>query len=88
MRSGPLGRVGDRRDEVSSDVGDNLSDDAGEQPDGSAESHPDPRVEQALSAMSELDELDVADHAARYDQIHRALAGALEDAPADEQTDQ
>jgi hypothetical protein len=84
MRSGRLGRVGDRRDEVSSDVSDNLT----EEPERPDESAPDPRLEQALSRLGELDDLDVAEHAGRYDEIHRTLAGALEDAPADEQSDQ
>ncbi len=44
----------------------------------------DPRVDHALEGLAELDDIDVSHHAVRYDDIHRSLTSALEDADVDE----
>jgi hypothetical protein len=44
----------------------------------------DARVDRALLQLEALDAVDVTDHPARYDAIHRALTETLVDAPADE----
>jgi hypothetical protein len=44
----------------------------------------DPRVDQALQQLQALDRLDVDEHPARFDDIHRALAAALDESPAAE----
>jgi hypothetical protein len=42
------------------------------------------RVDDAVATLSELDALEVTDHPARYEEIHRSLARALDEAPAEQ----
>ncbi|MBA2559436.1 MAG: hypothetical protein H0V07_06020 [Propionibacteriales bacterium] len=65
------GRGGDPADDV---VGP-ASPAAGESSTG------DERVDAALDRLRELDEADVDEHAATYDEIHRALTAVLDDTP-------
>lgn len=42
-----------------------------------ADSDLDPAVEHAVAAIADLDDVPVAEHVARFDAVHRALASAL-----------
>jgi hypothetical protein len=42
-----------------------------------ADSDLNPDVEHALAAIADLDDVPVAEHVARFDAVHRALAGML-----------
>jgi len=44
----------------------------------------DPRVDHALAQLPEVDDVDIAQHGATYDEIHRTLAAVLDEAPLDE----
>lgn len=44
----------------------------------------DARVDHALAQLREVDDVDITQHGATYDQIHHTLAAVLDDAPVDE----
>jgi hypothetical protein len=87
MRSGHLGRLGSQGGGEGGDVDDAMGVDRATAPEtdaGDLQTTGDARVDRALLQLEALDAVDVTDHPARYDAIHRALTEALVDAPADE----